>query len=156
MDFGLKHFLNLDDGSAIDSPQWHKTSLKELRAAHRAVSRCQKGSRNRRRAIRDLERVYQRISNRRRDWFFKLANQLVSEYAIICIEDLNLDGMKRLWGAESFRPRFRRVRVHLGMGGQQRRLHGRENRPMGTFQQGLPCVWNGQPVPHIEAAVLGV
>ena len=98
MDFGLKHFLNLDDGSAIDSPQWYKTSLKELRAAHRAVSRCQKGSRNRRRAIRDLERVYQRISNRRRDWFFKLANQLVGEYAIICIEDLNLDGMKRLWG----------------------------------------------------------
>ena len=98
MDFGLKHFLNLDDGSVIDSPQWYKVSLKELRAAHRAVSRCQKGSRNRRRAIQHLERVYQRISNRRRDWFFKLANQLVSEYAIICIEDLNLDGMKRLWG----------------------------------------------------------
>ena len=98
MDFGLKHFLNLDDGSAIDSPQWYKASLKELRAAHRAVSRCQKGSRNRRRALRHLERVYQSISNRRRDWFFKLANQLVGEYAIICIEDLNLDGMKRLWG----------------------------------------------------------
>ncbi len=98
MDFGLKHFLNLDDGSVIDSPQWYKASLNELRAAHRAVSRCQKGSNNRKRAIRNLEHVYQRISNRRRDWFFKLANQLVSEYAIICIEDLNLDGMKRLWG----------------------------------------------------------
>ena len=98
MDFGLKHFLNLDDGSVIDSPQWYKASLNELRATHRAVSRCQKGSNNRKRAIRNLERVYQRISNRRRDWFFKLANQLVSEYAIICIEDLNLDGMKRLWG----------------------------------------------------------
>lgn len=98
MDFGLKHFLNLDDGSVIDSPQWYKSSLKELRAAHRAVSRCQKGSNNRKRAIRNLERVYQRISNRRRDWLFKLANQLVGEYAIICIEDLNLDAMKRLWG----------------------------------------------------------
>lgn len=98
MDFGLKHFLNLDDGSLIDSPQWHKASLKELQTAHRAVSRCQKGSKNRQRAIRNLERIYQRISNRRRDWFFKLANQLVSEYAIICIEDLNLDAMKRLWG----------------------------------------------------------
>ena len=98
MDFGLKHFLNLDDGSVIDSPQWYKASLNELRAAHCAVSRCQKGSKNRRRAAQNLERVYQRISNRRRDWFFKLANQLVGEYAIICIEDLNLDGMKRLWG----------------------------------------------------------
>ena len=98
MDFGLKHFLNLDDGTVIDSPQWYKASLKELRAAHRAVSRCRKGSNNRKSAICNLERVYQRISNRRRDWFFKLANQLVSDYAIICIEDLNLDGMKRLWG----------------------------------------------------------
>ena len=98
VDFGLKHFLNLDDGSVIDSPQWYKDSLKELRAAHREVSRCQKGSRNRRRAIQHLEHVYQRISNRRRDWFFKLANQLVGKYAIICVEDLNLDGMKRLWG----------------------------------------------------------
>lgn len=98
MDFGLKHFLTFDDGSVIESPQWYKASLVELRTAHRAVSRCQKGSNNRKRAIRNLERVYQRISNRRRDWFFKLANQLVSEYAIICIEDLNLNGMKRLWG----------------------------------------------------------
>lgn len=98
MDFGLKHFLNLDDGSVIDSPQWYKASLNELRIAHRAVSRCQKGSQNRRRAIRNLERIYQRISNRRRDWFFNLANELVGEYAIICIEDLNLDGMKHLWG----------------------------------------------------------
>ena len=98
MDFGLKHFLNLDDGSAIDSPQWYKASLNELRAAHRAVSRCQKGSNNRKRAIRNLGRTYQRISNRRRDWFFKLANQLVREYAVISIEDLNLEGMKRLWG----------------------------------------------------------
>lgn len=98
MDFGLKHFLTLDDGSVIDSPQWYKSSLKELRAAHRAVSRCQKDSNNRKRAIRNLERVYQRISNSRRDWFFKLANQLVGKYAIICIEDLSLDAMKRLWG----------------------------------------------------------
>ena len=96
VDFGLKHFLNFDDGSVIDSPQWYKASLKELRAAHRAVSRCQKGSRNRRRAVQHLGRVYQRISNCRRDWFFKLSNRLVSEYAVICIEDLNLDGMKRL------------------------------------------------------------
>lgn len=98
MDFGLKHFLNLDNGTVVDSPQWYKTSLNELWVTQRAVSRCQKGSKNRQRAICNLEKVYQCISNRRRDWFFKLANQLVSEYAILCIEDLNLDGMKRLWG----------------------------------------------------------
>lgn len=97
-DFGLKHFLTADDGSTIDSPEWYKASLKELRQAHRAVSRCQKGSNNRKRALFHLNRVYAKVSNRRRDWFFKLANQLVGEYAVICIEDLNLQAMKRLWG----------------------------------------------------------
>ena len=97
-DFGLKHFLTADNGDTIDSPEWYKASLKELRQAHRAVSCCKKGSNDRKRAICHLNRVYDKISNRRRDWFFKLANQLAGEYAVICIEDLNLDGMKRLWG----------------------------------------------------------
>lgn len=97
-DFGLKHFLNADDGSVIESPEWYKVSLKELQKAHRAVSRCKKGSKNRRRAICHLNRVYEKISNRQRDWFFKLAREIIAENAIICIEDLNLDSMKRLWG----------------------------------------------------------
>ena len=98
LDFGMKHFLTLDNGKKIDSPQWYASALKDLRDAHRAVSRGQKGSNNRRRALRNLERIHTRIRNRRRDWFFKLANELVNQYAIICIEDLNLEGMKHLWG----------------------------------------------------------
>ena len=98
IDFGLKHFLNFDNGTVIDSPQWYAASLSELRAAHRQLSRCCKDSRNRKRALRNLERIYLYINNRRRDWFFKLANQLVKEYSIICIETLNLDGMKHIWG----------------------------------------------------------
>lgn len=98
LDFGMKCFLTMDNGQKVESPEWYKVSLKELREAHRKVSRCQKGSRNRRRALLELERLYERISNRRRDWFFKLANELTDQYAVVCIEDLNLDGMKRLWG----------------------------------------------------------
>ncbi len=98
IDFGMKHYLNLDDGSIMDSPEWYKTSLKEVRAAHRAVSRCQMGSNNRKRAKAHLDRVHEKLGNSRRDWFFKTARYLCSKYAIICVEDLNLDGMKRLWG----------------------------------------------------------
>lgn len=98
LDFGMKHFLTLDNGKTIDSPQWYASALKALRNAHRAVSRCQKGSNNRRRALQHLERIHAQVRNRRRDWFFKLANDLVRRYTVICIEDLNLDGMKCLWG----------------------------------------------------------
>lgn len=98
MDFGLKHFLTLDDGKKIGSPEWYKSSLKELRAAHRAVSRCKKESCNRRRAVLHLDRVYEHIAARRRDWFFKLAHQLVGDYSVICIEDLNVKVMQHIWG----------------------------------------------------------
>lgn len=98
LDFGLKHFLTMDNGSTVDSPQWYLNSIKEIRSAHRKLSRCQKGSNNRKRAVLHLERTYERISNQRRNWFFTLASDLTSQYGIICIEDLNLDGMKHLWG----------------------------------------------------------
>lgn len=98
MDFGLKHFLNLDDGSVIDSPEWYKASLKELQRIQRHISRCKPGSNNRKKAIKELDRIYRKICNQRTDWFFKAAYQLIADYAIICIENLNLAGMQKLWG----------------------------------------------------------
>lgn len=98
IDFGMKHFLNLDNYSVIDSPEYFKQNLEKFRKAHRKVSRCKKGSNNRKRAIKELDRIYRKIYNSRRDWFYKLANSLTKEYSIICIEDLNLEAMKKLWG----------------------------------------------------------
>ena len=48
--------------------------------------------------ITKLKRLYKKIAERRRDWFFKLALRLVRRYDKIAIEMLNLEGMKRLWG----------------------------------------------------------
>lgn len=98
IDFGIKHFLNLDNHSVIDSPEYFKQNLEKLRIAHRKVSRCKVGSNNRKSAIKDLNRIYKKIYNSRRDWFYKIANSLTKQYSIICIEDLNLEGMKKLWG----------------------------------------------------------
>ena len=42
--------------------------------------------------------IHRKICNQRIDWFFKVAYQLIADYAIICIEDLNLAGMQKLWG----------------------------------------------------------
>ena len=98
MDFGLKHFLTLSDGSTIDSPQWFRSSISEIRKANQSLSKCQLGSNHRKAAGRQLERVHKAIANRRRDWFFKLADKLTKEYAAVCIEDLNIKAMQRLWG----------------------------------------------------------
>ena len=39
-----------------------------------------------------------RSLSKRKDWFWKLAHKLTNEYDVLIFEDLNLDGMKRLWG----------------------------------------------------------
>ena len=98
MDFGLKDFLTLDNGTKIESPLWYKNAIFAVKKANRELSKCQKNSNHRRAAKRKLAKVHEHIANQRRDWFFKLAHRLCGEYATICIEDLNLKGMQRLWG----------------------------------------------------------
>lgn len=98
IDFGMKSFLTLDTGEMIASPHWYHAALPGLRKAHRNLSRCQKGSNNRKRRKKELALLYERTSNARKSYFFQLANKLFDEYDVVCVEDLNLEGMKRLWG----------------------------------------------------------
>ena len=98
MDFGLKTYLTLSDGTKVENPQFLKQGLNELRRKSRALSRCEKGSSHRVSRREDLERCHERIRNRRDDWQWKTCRELCSKYATICIEDLNLAGMAKLWG----------------------------------------------------------
>ena len=98
MDFGLKDFLTISDGSKEPAPQPLKLALKQLAKANRSLSKKQKGSNNRRKARKNLARLHRMIANRRKDFHFKLARQLTQRYNAIAIEDLNLSGMKALWG----------------------------------------------------------
>lgn len=97
-DFGLKQFLTCSEGFSIDSPQFLRQSLNDLRRAHRNHSRKQKGLKSREKARLHLCRVYEKMVNRRTDWFWKLAHDLTDRFDVLCFETLNLDGMKRLWG----------------------------------------------------------
>ncbi len=97
-DYGLRTFLTASDNSAIESPLFFNSSRNRLKAASRNLSSKKKGSNNWYKAKDHLNRVYEDISNQRRDWFWKLAHDLTNKYDVLIFEDLNLDGMKRLWG----------------------------------------------------------
>ena len=98
-DFGMKDaFLTLNTGEKIQSPQFLKQSLKELRTLNKALSRKVKGSNNWWRCLRQLTWLYRKVSNQRKDWHWKLGTDLCRRFDLIAIETLNLRGMKRLWG----------------------------------------------------------
>ncbi len=109
-DFGLKRYLTGSDGNDIESPLFFKRSLNAIKRFSRKHStkrtcpvraetrRNGKGSKNRERARLDLARKHRRIANQREDFHWKLAHDLTDRYDEIRLEDLNLKGMKALWG----------------------------------------------------------
>lgn len=98
IDFGMDTYLTLNTGEKIQSPQFLKQSLIELRKLYQSLSRKVKGSQNWWRAVEEIARLYRHIANQRRDWHFKLATDLCRRFDLIATETLNLAGMKRLWG----------------------------------------------------------
>lgn len=93
IDFGLKTYMTLSDGTEIKNPQFTKESLTVLRRCSRNLSKCKKGSNNRERKRKELDRLWNDICNKRSDFQWKLAHELCRKYDNIFIEDLNLADM---------------------------------------------------------------
>ena len=97
-DFGLKKYLVASDDNDIESPLFFKQHQATIKRLNRSLSRKKKVSNNRRKAKEKLTRQHLKISRQRKDFQFKLANHLCLEYDIICLEDLNIKAMQRMWG----------------------------------------------------------
>lgn len=97
-DFGLKKFLTDDEGRAHSSPQVFASGLRKTRKLHRSLSHKVDGSTRYKWAQRALAKHSADVANQRREHHFKLAHRLCDEYDVLCFEDLNIEGMKRMWG----------------------------------------------------------
>ena len=97
-DFGLKRYLTGSNGHDIESPLFFKRNINAIKHASRKHSTKRKGSTNRQRTRLNLARKHRMIEHERSDFQWKLAHQLTEEYDEIRLEDLNLQGMKALWG----------------------------------------------------------
>ena len=97
-DFGLKTFLTNDDGKAYVNPLFLKKELSTIATLNRSLARKVKGSGNWYKAKRRLAKAHEDVSNKRRDFHFKLAKELATTYGIVCFEDLNVSAMTKLWG----------------------------------------------------------
>jgi putative transposase len=93
IDMGLQSLLAFSDGMLVENPRWLRGSLVRLRVAQRRLSRRRKGSRRRRKAALLVAKLYERISNQRRDFWHKLTHQVVNTYGLIGLEYLTLDFM---------------------------------------------------------------
>lgn len=97
-DFGLKTFLTASDGKDIKAPLFFRQNANAIKMANRNLSRKAKGSNNRKKAKIVLARLHKKVANQRNNFHWQTANKLVGEYALICIEDLNLKAMQKRFG----------------------------------------------------------
>ena len=76
-----------------DPPRPLRTAGRRLRRLARRVSRRQRGSANRAKAVAVLGRAHARARNARQHFLHEVANQLVKTHDRLGIEDLNIAGM---------------------------------------------------------------
>ena len=93
VDLGVKDLAITSDGEKHPNNKFLYKSEKRLKKLQRKLSRKTKGSKRCEKARIKLARAHERIANQRQDAMHKLTTNLVRNYDIICIEDLNVAGM---------------------------------------------------------------
>ncbi len=99
-DMGIKDFLTGSDGHRYTSPMFYTQNADKLAKAQREHSRKVKGSNNRERSRKQVARIHKKTANQRADHHWKLAIDLCQKFDVLFFEDLNLRGMKALWGKQ--------------------------------------------------------
>ncbi len=95
IDLGLKEFLTTSEGEAVAIPQHYRKSQKRLRVIQQRVSRRKKGSNRRRNAVKQLGKQHKKVTDKRKDFHFKTAKQLLSKHDVVVHEDLNVKGLSK-------------------------------------------------------------
>ena len=101
IDVGLKEFLTTSEGETVAIPQYYRKSLHRLRVIQKRVFRRKKGSNRRLKAVKQLGRQHKKVADKRKDFHFKTANNLLKKYDVIAVEDLNIKGLARTRLAKS-------------------------------------------------------
>lgn len=95
VDLGVKDLAVLSTGERIANPRHLAADAKRLARAQRALSRTRRGSAGRRRAAARVGRIHHRVAERRAGALHQVSKRLVSRWAVVALEDLNVAGMSR-------------------------------------------------------------
>ena len=88
IDVGIKSFAFDSNNNQTPNPKNLQKMLKPLKRIQRKVSRRKKGSNNRLKTIRHLQRIHEKIVNRRNDFQHKLSAQYSKNSDVVFVEKL--------------------------------------------------------------------
>lgn len=93
VDLGVSDLAITSDGKKYPNNRYTYKAEKRLKRLQRSLSRKTKGSANRGKARIKVARLQEHIANQRADSIHKATTEIIRNYDVICIEDLNVSGM---------------------------------------------------------------
>src|SRR5689334_4485199 len=101
IDLGLTHFAVLSDGTKVTAPKFLRRAARKLKPLQQELSRKQRGSHNRKKAVVKVARAHARVADTRRDWQHKLSTAIIRDNQAVYVEDLCVVGLGRTRLAKS-------------------------------------------------------
>jgi len=95
IDMGVLTFLHTSNNEKVENPLFMKNQLTRLKTVHQKISRTKKGSKNRKKNCLQLEKIWEGIDNRKKDFFHKITTKLVNTSKFIAVEKLNIKSMTK-------------------------------------------------------------
>jgi putative transposase len=95
IDLGLTDFAITSDGVKYSNPRYLRKSLNKLAKEQRKLSRKKNGSKNKNKQRIKVAKLYEKITNQRKDFLHKLSSELINENQVICLEDLQVKKIRQ-------------------------------------------------------------
>lgn len=95
IDLGVKDFVITSDGEVFENKHFFKKEEKQIKKLQRQLSKKVKGSNNRKKIQIRIAKLFERITNKKDAYIHYVANELLSYFDTIFMEDLNVQGMLR-------------------------------------------------------------
>ncbi len=92
IDLGIKTFAMMSNGEKAESPNYSKLDRK-VRKLQKQLARQVQGSNRRHKTRLRIAKAHNKIADTRKDFLHKLSTKVVTENAVIVLEDLNMSGM---------------------------------------------------------------
>jgi len=93
IDLGIKDFVITSDNKKFKNNKYTKKYARELKKAQQHLSRKTKGSNSFEKQKLKVALIHEKIASCRLDALHKVSHQLVNQYDLLSVEDLNVKGM---------------------------------------------------------------
>jgi putative transposase len=95
IDVNVENLLTTSDGERVENPKFYRQAQAKLRVLQHSLQRKQQGGKNRKKALRQVQRWHEHIANQRKDFAHKLSFILVQNCDRIALEDLKVQNLVR-------------------------------------------------------------